>query len=66
MQQGHFRINDVSNLEVIEANHFAAELLMPDILIKKCIDSGINHVNDLASKFNVSEDAMRYRLINFG
>ena len=62
----YFRANDVSNLEEIEANHFAAELLMPELLIDRCIGSRITVIDDLAQMFNVSEPAMRYRLINLG
>jgi Zn-dependent peptidase ImmA (M78 family) len=61
----YFR-SDVSSSEETEANHFAAELLMPQELVSKCIDNGITTIPDLADAFNVSEDAMNYRLINLG
>jgi Zn-dependent peptidase ImmA (M78 family) len=47
-----------------QANKFAAELLMPSILLKKAITSGIKDVHDLALLFNVSVEAMSYRLQN--
>jgi len=48
----------------VEANAFAAELLMPEILVDACIESGVSSIDDLADEFDVSPDAMRYRLIN--
>lgn len=47
-----------------EANIFAANLLMPEELIKKCIDLGIKSIEEFADCFNVSQVAMRYRLTN--
>ncbi len=61
-----FRADNISNLDEIEANHFAAELLMPEELVYNCIQSGIRSIQELAECFNVSEDAMRYRLTNLG
>ncbi len=52
-----------------EANAFAASLLMPKFLIEKEI-SDLPEKKDivprLANKFNVSDDAMTFRLINLG
>ncbi len=62
----YFRSNDVSNSEEIEANQFAAEILIPEALVDKCIAYGITAIDKLATRFNVSESAMRYRLINLG
>jgi Zn-dependent peptidase ImmA (M78 family) len=45
-----------------QANQFAAELLMPSVLLKKAIASGIKDVYDLSLLFNVSIEAMSYRL----
>lgn len=59
-----FRADNISNPDEVEANHFAAELLMPEILINKCIDNNILLIEDLAKLFNVSKDAMMYRLIS--
>ncbi len=52
---------DDSKKAEIQANQFAAALLMPAELIKKefAIDKNIEN---LARKFNVSEEAMGYRL----
>lgn len=62
--------------EEIEANAFAAELLMPRDLISKEISRKLskrssppkkeNLVNNLASIFKVSPQAMEYRLNNLG
>lgn len=58
--------------EEIEANAFAAELLMPDHLVRKAVagfegdlisDSGIEQ---LAESFQVSSQAMSIRLANLG
>ena len=50
-----------------EANNFAAELLMPeDILREEYNLSYIPSVSYLASKFKVSTEAMGYRLKNLG
>lgn len=62
----YFRADSISNSDEIEANHFAAELLMPEDIVHKCIQSGIQSIPDLAERFNVSEYAMRYRLTNLG
>lgn len=58
------RSDDISSPEEIEANHFAAELLMPEELILKCIEDDERSIKVLAERFNVSEGAMRYRLTN--
>lgn len=48
-----------------EANHFAAELLMPEEMV--CDDfKKMPNVIQLASMYEVSEQAMMYRLINLG
>lgn len=52
-----------------EANAFAASLLMPKFLIEKEISDlpeKKDVVKHLANKFNVSSDAMTFRLINLG
>jgi Zn-dependent peptidase ImmA (M78 family) len=58
--------SDVSSLNEVEANHFAAELLMPQELVQRCIDHDITSIFQLSNLFNVSEDAIKYRLINLG
>lgn len=62
----HFRADKIQSPQETEANFFAAELLMPAELIKKCVESGIVYVSELAKYFKVSEEAMSYRLVNLG
>ena len=45
-----------------QANRFAAELLMPWNLVVESIEQGINTVEELAEKFDVSKSAMSIRL----
>lgn len=52
---------DARRIEV-EANTFAAELLMPAILIEQAIEESGRDVRLLAQMFNVSQQAMQYRL----
>ena len=49
-----------------EANEFAANLLMPEEKFRNFINSGTNQVKDLAEKFNVSINAIRYRAYKLG
>jgi Zn-dependent peptidase ImmA (M78 family) len=70
--------NSVSSMgtdaEEIDANRFAAELLMPRDLVMKSVSAIIKEkqptrdelVRRLAREFDVSTDAMGYRLINLG
>lgn len=51
------------NLQEIEANAFAAELLMPENLFKAYYIFGYS-VDGLASKFGVSTQAVRHRIAN--
>jgi len=50
----------------VQANRYAASLLMPKFAIEGEINRGTNSVSKLASKFDVSKIAMRYRLENLG
>lgn len=51
----------------IEANQFAAELLMPESRIRSLVfDDGIKDIIRLALKAGVSQVAMQYRLKNLG
>jgi len=53
----------------IEANRFAAEILMPKIFIEEIVgDDEITdlYIIDLAIQFQVSEQAMTLRLVNLG
>lgn len=49
-----------------EANGLAAEILMPKHLIRQTVRDGLRGLSELAHKFNVSEQAMEFRLINLG
>lgn len=62
----YFRSDSIYNADEREANRFAAELLMPEHLVSRCIEAGTCTVETLAEIFDVSEDAMRYRLVNLG
>lgn len=68
-----YRNNASTTGEIVkerEANAFAAALLMPKDLISEAIDNcilgGDDIVERLASDFNVSEQAMSFRLSNLG
>ena len=51
----------------VNANRFAAELLMPDNVVKYLINfEHIYSLDDLAKRFDVSTSAMHYRLVNLG
>lgn len=51
----------------VDANKFAAEVLMPKLAIDYVIEKlGRDDVADLAQLFNVSQQAMRFRLKNLG
>src|SRR5206468_341809 len=70
----HFRDERSSRAEVrqeIEANQFAAELLMPRAMIDALVTGPVDvHdddlLEDLASRFDVSVQALTYRLTNLG
>lgn len=49
----------------IDANAFAAELLMPEKYVRH-LASSITNIAELAKRFGVSPWAMRYRLMNLG
>lgn len=62
-----FETNDTDNEDSlkyreIQANQFAAALLMPEDLLRDYFDRGINDLKDLADLFKVSQEAMGYRL----
>lgn len=56
------RAEGMSNQQEVEANAFAAELLMPWNLINQAMDIGLTKVDDLAEHFKVSRLAMGIRL----
>jgi Zn-dependent peptidase ImmA (M78 family) len=48
-----------------EANVFAAELLMPELQVRRAFGAS-TAIDDLAARFDVSTIAMQWRLFNFG
>lgn len=60
------------DIQEMEANRFAAELLMPNELIKKEVstldpqEEKENKIEKLANAFNVSKQAIKYRLQSMG
>lgn len=63
-----------SDSEELDANRFAAELLMPEALLQQALGSllsgrsltDVELVKRLARRFEVSEQAMTFRLANLG
>jgi len=55
-------------LAEIQANQFAAGLLMPEVLLKDCLGKELSDVDisRLALRFRVSEQAMTLRLLSMG
>jgi Zn-dependent peptidase ImmA (M78 family) len=61
-----FRSDDMSSIEY-QANEFAARLLMPENALRKLIDEDkVKNIGELASNFEVSSSAMKYRVISLG
>ena len=61
--------SDGTDRKEIQANAFAAELLMPECLMRRWSEIDINDevtVNSLAKKLGVSPAALTYRFINLG
>ena len=62
----HFRASRAAgnwDVKEVEANRFAAELLMPRrMIIDAIVRSGAAEASELARQFKVSEEAMTYRL----
>jgi Zn-dependent peptidase ImmA (M78 family) len=52
------------NPEEIEANQFAAELLMPLPMLKEDLSGGKKDVKFIAERYNVSEEAVWWRLLD--
>ncbi len=62
---GHFDFTDPQHRREQEANEFAAELLMPEAMLKSDVaTAGGLHVPDFAKKYHVSEQAMWIQLID--
>lgn len=60
-----FRDSQKSSMEYM-ADQFAALLLMPENEIKIMLNNGIKTVKDMALKFGVSLESMKYRLEQLG
>ena len=56
------RAEGLSNRQEAEANSFAADLVMPKVLISEAMSAGHTTVDELARAFNVSKIAMGIRL----
>lgn len=56
------RSDGMSNRQEVEANQFAADLLMPMDQVTKAMGDGITTPKELARRFDVSEVAMSIRL----
>jgi Zn-dependent peptidase ImmA (M78 family) len=68
---GHLHGNSSSdinseNFDEMEANTFAAHLLMPPDFLRKDIKAGIKNPDDLAKKYNVSVEALWLQLRSTG
>lgn len=71
LYMGHLHGNssndlNTDNFDEIEANAFAAQLLMPPTFLRKDIKAGMKDPQQLAKKYNVSLDAMWLQLRNSG
>ena len=60
-----FRNNQKSSMEYM-ADQFAARLLMPENDVNELVSRGVKTVKEMASKFGVSLEAMKYRLEQLG
>ena len=60
-----FRISQKSSMEYM-ADQFAARLLMPESNIKTLLKRNVKTVKEMASIFDVSLEAMKYRLEQLG
>lgn len=65
MDTVYFRNSQKSSMEYM-ADQFAARLLMPEIAITELLRSGIKTVKEMAARFDVSLEAMKYRLEQLG
>lgn len=57
---------NTNNFDEIEANAFAAQILMPPDLLRADIKAGLKDPERLAKKYNVSIDAMWLQIRNSG
>lgn len=54
------------NFDEIEANQFAAHLLMPPAFLRNDIKAGLKNVSELAKKYQVSEEALWWQIERAG
>lgn len=66
VDQTFARRSGMSDPMEIEADRFAAELLIPTEELKAFISSGVTSLQDLAEAFGVSTLAMRFRVKSLG
>ena len=69
MKTGHENIEpalDGTDSIEVEANEFAAELLMPLKEFKKDCKNGITSIDEIAEKYQVSKEAAGWRLVHSG
>ncbi|MBL8031280.1 MAG: ImmA/IrrE family metallo-endopeptidase [Candidatus Doudnabacteria bacterium] len=55
-----------TDFDEVEANQFAAHLIMPTVMLRKDIKAGIRDVKELATRYFVSEEAMWWQLSKTG
>ena len=60
-----FRDSVNSSIE-FAANEFAANLLMPETKVRDAINSGMKSLEELATRFEVSIAAIKYRVVSLG
>ena len=58
-----YRIENSSSIEYA-ANEFAARLLIPEDRLVNKIEEGMTNIAELSDYFEVSQDAMRYRVLS--
>lgn len=61
----YFRNKQKSSMEYM-ADQFAARLLMPEDDVTELVRNGVKTVKEMANKFGVSLEAMKYRLEQLG
>lgn len=59
-------MSNVRDPKEVEANRFAARLLMPADAVRLAVKNGARSIPELAQLFHVSEVAMKFRLMNLG
>ena len=58
-----YRIENLSSIEYA-ANEFAARMLIPEERLENKIEEGMTNLAELSDYFEVSQDAMRYRVLS--